>query len=189
MLFTGLAVSVLTRDVLMIISDEKFWPAYRIVPIIVLANIVFAMHYHFNIGIIISKKTKYLAYINFSNGIFILLLNVVLIKNYGVYGAAFATLIAFIYKVSLTYYFSMKNYKIYFEFVRIAKMFAAAVILYLSSSMINSRYPALNVFIKSATIMTFPFLLYIMKFYTDEEKQRVYDVILPKVKLSKNIGQ
>jgi O-antigen/teichoic acid export membrane protein len=188
MLFTGLAVSVLTRDILMIISDEKFWPAYRIVPIIVLANIVFAMHYHFNIGIIISKKTKYLAYINFSNGIFILLLNVVLIKNYGVYGAAFATLIAFIYKVSLTYYFSMKIYKIYFEFARIAKMFLAATLIYIASCMIDSRILAIDVVLKSATILIFPFLLYLMKFFTDYEKKKATEYILPKLQLLKNIG-
>ena len=71
----GLGISVLTKDLLMIMADEKFWSAYKIVPIIVIATTIFSFHYHLNMGILISKKTKYLAYINFSNGFFIFILN------------------------------------------------------------------------------------------------------------------
>ena len=171
--FVGLGIAVLTKDLIMIIADKKFWSAYQIVPIIVLANIVFTLHYHFNIGIIIQKKTKYLAYINLSNGMLVLGLNFLLIPTYGVFGAAYATLIAFIYKVSLTYYLSRKFYKVHFEVVRIVKIVGSAILLFMSCSMLNLGNIYASFMAKSFLIMWYPLVLLIMGFYTKEEKKMV----------------
>jgi len=187
MIFAGLGVSVLTKDLLMIIADEKFWSAYKIVPIIVLATTIFTFHYHLDIGILIHKKTKYLAYINFSNGIFILLLNFALIPRYGVYGAAFATLIAFVYKGSLTYYFSSKYYKIYFEFIRIGKIILAAAVLYFVTIFIEVPSVYVNFSIKSGIIFLYPLLLYVFRFYSIEEKQKVAEFVKPRLLSMKRI--
>lgn len=172
MFFVGLGVSVLTKDLLMIVADERFWSAYKIVPIIVLAITIFTFHYHFDMGILIHKKTKYLAYINFSNGIFILLLNFILIPKHGVYGAAFATLIAFIYKVSLTYYFSSKYYKIHFEFMRIGKVLLAATTIYLATLPIQFDSAYVNFIVKAGIVFLFPVLLFCFNFFTEGEKQK-----------------
>lgn len=181
MIFAGLFVSVLTREVLMIMADQQFWSAYKIVPIIVLATTIFTFHYHFNMGILIQKKTKYLAYINFSNGVFVLLLNFAFIPPYGVYGAAYATLIAFIYKVALTYYFSSKYYKIYFEFARIGKILFTAASIYAITIFIQLNSIYLNMFLKSFSIFLFPALLILLKFYTREEKQKIKAILGQKI--------
>lgn len=171
--FAGILVSVLTKDILMIIADPQFWSAYKIVPIIVLATTIFSFHYHLNMGILISKKTKYLAYINFSNGAFILFLNFLLIPKYGIYGAAYATLIAFIYKISLTYYFSSKYYKVHFEFKRIMKILLASSLIYLAnrSFQIDSVY--LDFGLKSLITLTYPAILFGIGFFTHEEKSKI----------------
>ena len=180
MLFAGLGISVLTRDVLMIMADEKFWPAYKIVPIIVIATTIFSFHYHLNMGILISKKTKYLAYINFSNGFFILILNFLLIPKYGVFGAAYATLIAFIYKISLTYYFSSKYYKIHFEFIRIGKILLSAAVVYILTVPIEFASVYNSFVVKMSIILLYPVFLFGVGFFTVEEKQKIVDFIKPK---------
>ena len=190
MIFAGLGVSILTKDVLMVIADKKFWPAYKIVPIIVMATTIFSFHYHLNMGILIHKKTKYLAYINFSNGIFVLILNFLLIPRYGVYGAAYATLIAFIYKISLTYYFSSKYYKIHFEFVRIGKILLVSAVIYLLCISVKIQSIYISLIIKSFAIFTFPVLLLGIKFYTQEEKSKIFQIYrssLSNLKRYKNI--
>lgn len=179
--FAGLGISVLTRDILKIMSAPEFWQAYQIVPIIVLANIVFTMHYHFNMGIVISKKTKYFAFINFSNGIFVLGLNTVLIKYFGIYGAAYATLIAFVYKVALTYYYSNKLYRIHFEGMRIIKIGLAAALLFLVCQAINLGHPIWDGLIKTAIIMTYPLLLYAFRFYTPPEIEKALHFLQMKL--------
>ena len=139
MIFAGLAVSVLIRDLLMIVADSAFWSAYKVVPILILANIIFNSNTHFGMGLLITKKTKYLAYINLSNAIIVIFLNFILISRYGAYGAAYATLIAFVYKVSLTYYFSSKFYKIHVEIVRIIKLIVSAGILFFAAYFVDIR--------------------------------------------------
>lgn len=172
-IFVSLGIAVLTKEVLKIIADKRFWSAYEIVPIIVMANIIFTLHYHFNMGIIITKKTKYLAYINGSNGLFVLALNFLLIPKFGVFGAAYATLIAFIYKVALTFYFSNKYYKVYFEFLRIAKILSAAILLYLICVFLQFDNICFSFSVKTFIILFFPLFLWVLKFYSQEEKVKI----------------
>jgi O-antigen/teichoic acid export membrane protein len=181
--FIGLGVAVLAKDVLMIMSGQHFWSAYRIVPIIIMANTIYACNNHFNIGLIISKKTKYLAYINFTNGIFILLLNFLLIPRYGVLGAAYATLMGFIYKVGLTFYFSNRFFKIHFEFVRIGKVFLAASMIYALTFFIMIQSPFLDFILKAALLLLFPVMLYMLGFFTREEKTLALSRLVPRLKL------
>jgi len=178
--FAGLAISILTKDVLMIMADPKFWSAYKIVPIIVIAITIFSFHYHFHIGIVIYKKTKYFAYIDGSNALLVLILNFFLIKKYGIWGAAFVTLIAFIYKVSLTYILSSKLYKIYFEFRRLLKMTIVAFILYGICYSLEIQHVWLSFLFKSLIICTFPIILYFIEFFTKEEMSYVKGFIQSK---------
>ena len=183
--FAGLGISVLTSEILQIVAAPAYWQAYQIVPIIVLANIIFTMHYHFNMGIVISKKTKYFALINFSNGILVLGLNTVLIKHFGIYGAAYATLIAFVYKVALTFYFSNKLYKIHFEIIRIMKIGIAAVIIFIICQTIHIGNPYWSSLIKAAIILTYPLNLYLLRFFNQQELEHAHHFIHKKIKFKK----
>ena len=177
MAFAGVSVAVLTYDILRIIADEKFWSAAEIVPIIVLATTIFTFHYHVDLGIMIRKKTKYLAYINFSNAILVLSLNFLLIPRFGIYGAAYATLIAFIYKICLTYYLSNRYYAIHFEFMRIIKILCAAGLVYSAGAMIKVESVYISFIVKSVVVMIYPFILYLFGFYTNEEIQKFWGYI------------
>lgn len=189
MFWAGLAVAILSKDILMIMADESYWSAYRIVPLIVLATTIFSFHYHLNMGILISKKTKYLAYINFSNGALILVLNFLLIPTYGVFGAAYATIAAFIYKVSLTYYFSSRYYKIHFELTRILKIVISVALLYFASLYVNLNTMAGNFAVKTGIIGLYPLLLFLFAFFTDAERKKIVEYrerFLPIFKRKKN---
>jgi O-antigen/teichoic acid export membrane protein len=177
--FAALGVAVLTRDILVIIADREFWSAYKIVPVIALANVIFTFHYHFNMGIIIEKKTKYLAYINVSNAALVLLLNFLLIPRYGMYGAAYATLIAYIYKAASTYFFSNRFFKIHFEFVRMGKIFLAAAGIFVLSQQIELGSVYAGLLVKTLLVLLFPAALYLMSFFTPEEKSGIASIFRP----------
>lgn len=177
LIFIGLGISVLTREVLMIMADPKYWSAYAIVPLIVLANIIFNMNSHIDMGILIQKKTKYLAYIDGSNGLLILGLNFLLIWRYGIYGAALAKLIAFIYQTCLYYYFSSKIYKIYFEFLRIAKMLVCSVLLFFFCSLLEISNVYASFAVKSFILLWFPGALWVFGFFYQEEKVIIREYI------------
>lgn len=172
MLFAGLCIAVLSKEVLMVMADKEFWSAYSIIPIIVLAITIFSFHYHFNMGILIQKKTKFLAYINLSNGVFVLILNFLLIPTYGIYGAAYATLISFTYKVALTYFFSSRYYKIHFEFIRIMKIFIVSAMIFISTYFLEFESVYSTFLVKCGLLCFYPFLLFGFDFFTKAEIQK-----------------
>lgn len=175
--FIGLGIAVLTREVLVIMSDQKFWSAYSVVPMIVLGNIILTMTYHFDMGLLIQKKTKYLAYISISNGIFILLLNFLLIPRYGIWGAAFATFIAFSYRTTLTYYLSSRIFKIHFEFLRIVKIAGSVAVLFIICTLLDISNVYASFAVKTFIILFFPVVLWSMGFYSKEEKVRISTIV------------
>ena len=169
MIFASLGISAIAYDVLRIMATEAYWSAYKIVPLVALGQIVFSMHYHVHMGLIIEKKTKYLAAINMVNAVVVLILNALLIQPFGVYGAATAALIGYANKVALTYYFSSRFYAVYFEFRRILKLIAAAAIVYAATLTIHLESPYTGIVVKTTVVLCFPLLLFFSRFFTANE--------------------
>jgi len=86
--FVGLYISILIRDILKIMVTEQFWDAYKVVSLITLTYIFYSFYYHFNITILMKKKTRLHAGINITTAVINLTLNYFLIKAYSIWGAA-----------------------------------------------------------------------------------------------------
>jgi O-antigen/teichoic acid export membrane protein len=85
---------------------------------------------HLNLGLIIAKKTKYFAYIDGANCGLSFFLNYVLIKAYGVIGAALAGLVCYCVRVAAVYVISIPFYRIHFEVLRVLKVMCSAFAVY-----------------------------------------------------------
>jgi O-antigen/teichoic acid export membrane protein len=174
-------VALLTKEVLIIVANEEFWSAYEIVPLIVLATTIFSFHYHLDVGIVMSKNTKYLAYVNLSNAAFVIILNFILIPPYGVFGAAWATLFAFIYKGLLTYHFSSRYFKVHFEKARLIKLTMTIALIYIVVNMIEVESVYLSLALRGLCItLSYPAILYMLRFFSDTEKATIMEVIRTK---------
>ncbi len=176
-LFVGLLISLVAKEIIMIMAAESFWPAYKVVPVVVLAYIIFSFHHHFNIGILMKKATKYVAYVNVLNGILNVILNLLLIKPFGIFGAAVATLICFIFKASLTFYFSNRLYPIHMEWRRVGLLFAVAFVLFFAGIQVDTGKLWLDMVAKAGIGCLFPVALFSVKFFTDEEVKRLKQII------------
>jgi O-antigen/teichoic acid export membrane protein len=168
--FAGLVISGLARDILRVIADPKYWEAARIVPIIVLANIIFTLHYHFNIGLLLEKKTAWLARINLFNAVLVLLLNWLLISRWAGLGAAVATLIGFCIKSGLTYWASRRFYRTHFEGTRVVKILLSAVCTFGLVQLVRIDAPWPSLFARAAVILvSYPLTLGLLRFFTPDE--------------------
>ena len=144
-----------------------------VVPIIVLANIIFTLHYHFNIGLLLEKKTAWLARINMFNAVLVLLLNWALISRWGALGAAIATLIGFCVKSGLTYWASRRYYRTHFEVARVLKILLAAACAFALVQPIRIMEPWLSLMAKALVILaSYPLVLAFTRFLTPSEIQR-----------------
>lgn len=181
LLFVGLGISVATKDVIKIMSEEAFWDAYLVVPIIVLSYIVSSFQMHFNVGILFKKKTKYLMYINFVTGGINIVLNFVMISRWGMWGAAWATLICFVIKVALIYVVGNRLVKITIEWARVLKLTAIAAALYVLITPIETGSAVLNLAIKCLLCLIYPFALYAVKFFEPGELAQGWELAKPYV--------
>ncbi len=173
----GLVISVLSRDIVHIMAHESFWDSYKIIPLITLAHIIFSFFYHFNIGIMVEKKTKYFAYINVVNAIVNLALNFILIQKYGIWGAGFSTLISYLLRTSLCYYFSNKLHKIRVEWGRVFVLIGGGIGYFYLIEIVEISNIFLSAITKGSLALTFPMVLYLFGFFYDEEKIEMKNMI------------
>lgn len=172
-IFCALGIAILIKDVLSIMSPPEYWAAYKVVPLILLSYVLQGGYFYIQIGIVLEKKTKYIAMIMAICAASNLLLNFLLIPRWGMIGAAFATLSTFMIMFTLNYFISNKIYYVRYELVRILKMFGSAAILYLASLTILIEGVTLSILFNLGLALSFPFILYLLGFYSKSERERL----------------
>jgi len=175
--FVGLGISILGKDVLLIMAHHEFWSAYRYIPILILSYIIFGLFNHFAMGILISKKTEYMSYIDIANGVMNVGLNIILIKRFGIYGGAFATLISYTFRIAALFWVSNRFQKIYFEFGRATKILVSAALLYWLSTFVSFNSIFLNIISKSLILMLYPLSLSVLRFYSAFEVEGLKTIV------------
>lgn len=176
LIFFALVISVLARDLLRVMSDPAFWSAAAVVPIIAAANTTFALHYHLNFGLMVARKTRIMAAINLSNAAMVLGLNWLLIPRFGIFGAAYATLLGFVAKVCLTWYASRRYYRPEFETRRLIQLVGTAFSIYGVSRLVvlDGLVPSLAV--NFGWVVAYPLVLWLTGFLHAGEKAKIQSV-------------
>ena len=112
---------------------QPFWESTSIVPLIMLAYVMFGVYAIFVAGIHITKKTKFLPFITFCGAATNILGNWLLIPTWGMIGAAWATFISYTVMTSALYFVAQKYYPIEFEFQRIVKLVIIVLLIFNAS--------------------------------------------------------
>jgi O-antigen/teichoic acid export membrane protein len=181
-LTVALVISLILRDVLKVMSAPAFWDAHKIVPVILLAYFFQACTDYFNFGIYHTGRTKHIAYGTFLAAVVVIALNFLLIPVYGIYGAAWATLISFVVRMIYYYAASQRLYRIDYKLTKPAAVLVLAIaiqLLYLGG---REWIPALNeAYISHSFILLmiglFVFLLFSTKIITAEERTEIFHFV------------
>lgn len=181
-MFATLVLSVLSREVLMVMVTPPFYSAYKAIPLIALSYVLYGCYFVFNPGMLIAKKTKYAALIVGAGAIVNLGLNYLLIPGYGMMGAAVATVISYLLLPIGLFFLSRRYYPIEYEWSRIAKILLAAVPVYIGSIFIINDSAIIAGVLKLLSLLGFPILLFVFKFFKAEEIKKAKELI--KVALS-----
>jgi O-antigen/teichoic acid export membrane protein len=184
-IFLALGISILIKDVLIIISSPEYHSAYKVVPLILLSYILWGGYFHVQVGILIKKRTRNIAYIVVVSALSNLLLNYSLIPQFGMWGAALSTLASFVIMFLLNYIISSRIYYVRYEFIRICKLLVLAVVLYLVSLAINTNSLFSSLFVKTILVLSFPFCLFFLRFYTPPEIRRIKEIVSKATKFFK----
>jgi O-antigen/teichoic acid export membrane protein len=168
----GLALTVLSKELVVLLSTPNYYKAAKIIPVAVLGYI-FHSFYKVNSRILhYVKKTTFIGYSTVSAAILNIILNFILIRHFGMMGAAWATLISFIFLFCITFNYSRIFYSVRFEKIRIFKIFIIGLVIYYLSRWIQMDILAVVLVIKLILILFFPLGLYLTNFFTQEEKNK-----------------
>jgi O-antigen/teichoic acid export membrane protein len=111
-----------------IIRDESFWTAMRVVPLIILANFCLGIYHNLSVWYKLSDKTRIGAYISIVGAVITLVLNFLLINSLSYYGSAIATLAAYGTMMLLSFYFGNKYYPIPYDIKKISLYFGLSIV-------------------------------------------------------------
>jgi O-antigen/teichoic acid export membrane protein len=121
---TAMLISLFVRDVLKVMSTPNFWGAYAVVPLILIAQILHQWTAYNNLGLLLTKNTKKFAWGSAVAIPSVLLLNFLLIPRHGLWGAAIATIIAYVLRFLVIQTISQREYRIHYDWLRVIKLYA-----------------------------------------------------------------
>lgn len=103
-----------------IIQDESYWEAMKVVPLIILANFFLGIYHNLSVWYKLSDKTKIGAYISIVGAVITLALNFVLIPYISYMGSAIATIAAYGTMMFISWRLGNKYYPIPYDMKKIA---------------------------------------------------------------------
>lgn len=165
-----IAVSLFSYEVIKVISKStEFWRAYMVVPLLALSVFFMNLRETTSYGLLINKKSRIIGMNVVIATVLNIVLNILLIPLWNIFGTAVATLVTQLVYWWLNYYFSQKEYFIPFEKRKILIMFITGTLLSFSGFFVNEMNIVPRLIIKIFCVISFPFLLYLFSFYEKAE--------------------
>ena len=122
-------VSMFSKEILHIMVDVKYFEAYRVMPTLLFAQVLYAAVTIVGYGIAFKKRSEYMllsTIVALTN----IILNFLLIKKFGIFAAGLTTWIGYLLMLIFITYFSQKLYKCPYQ---MKKLIASSIILLLLS--------------------------------------------------------
>lgn len=180
LVFFALGISVFAKDIIYMMAETNYQGSSLIIPLITISYIFQGIANFSTLGIMVTYKTKFILYSHVFSAIINIILNYFLIKNYGIYGAAFSTIITFFILFLIVHAISQKLYFIHFEYLKIIKILLFSGILYLLSLFITFSFITTIIF-KIVLCSFFPVFLLVSGFFEKNELVTIKEIFLGKI--------
>lgn len=155
---------------MLMIRDESYWVAMKVVPLIILANFFLGIYTNLSVWYKLIDKTYIGAYISIVGAIITLALNFLLIPTMSYYGSAIATITAYGSMMFISYYLGNKYYPIPYDLKKIGGYLSLSI----AFSAISFYGFRENYFVGIALLLAFLYFIYY------NEKETLLKIIKPK---------
>lgn len=155
--FILLAVIVFA-DILKIIMirDESYWEAMKVVPLIILANFFLGIYTNLSVWYKLIDKTHIGAYISIVGAIITLVLNFLLIPRFSYYGSAIATIAAYGSMMLISYVMGNKYYPIPYDMKKIGGYLGLSI----AFSILSFYFFRENYFMGATLLIAYLYFIY-----------------------------
>lgn len=155
--FLVISILLISPEVLKVLAPKEYWQGEIIIPPILLSSyVIFIYTLYVNIEHF-HKKTKYIALNTIIAASFNIILNFLLIPRYGMYAAAFTTLLSYLISFLLHYKYSRKLEKELFP-IKIISVYLFIMLVFTGTYYLSSELPLIR-----WTILTILSMLLVFK--------------------------
>ncbi|RJQ54026.1 MAG: hypothetical protein C4530_17190 [Desulfobacteraceae bacterium] len=170
--FLTLFTIFLGRILLLVFASSLYEGAEPIVTVIALSAFFQFLFFIPSRGIYVVKKTVYMLPLLLITVAVNLGLGFLLIPHYGVSGAAWATLIAYMVRCFLTLFVAQWIYPVPYQYLRLAKATFVLILLLAAGSRLSGLPLPVEISVKLALLSMFPVLLFLLGFFEKQELAR-----------------
>lgn len=183
-MFFSLGIAAVAGDGLRLYALKSYYPVANILPMLAMAAVLDSASRVLNVGITLRKRTIYGPLLTLVALGFNLALNFWLIPRYGSLGATIATLFSYLLFCALRYSVSNLFFKVRYEWSRVFTVLAVGALLLGSFHLVdywrgdNPTRAALFLSLagKAVVALSFPLLLWALKFYDAREVKRLAEI-------------
>lgn len=142
------------------IQNESYWEGLKVVPILLMANVFLGIYYNQSIWYKLSGKTKYGAYIALSGACLTVVLNVMLIPEFGYLACAWATLVVYFFQMLLSYFLGQRHFPIPYNIKKFIFYLGFSIAIYFLALKIDIDDFYLNFIFRNLLLLLFVAVLY-----------------------------
>jgi len=173
-MFAIIPVSLFSYELIKILPGSgEYIGAAVIVPILAISMLFMNMKEVTVYGLHIAKKTNIIGIIVAGVTLFGLGINILLIPVFDIAGAAIAYLLSQVVYLLACYHFSQKAFYVPYELRKVFLILIVGAALSFSALLINGMDLVPRLLLKAGSVISFPFILYLFRFYEPAELQAI----------------
>jgi O-antigen/teichoic acid export membrane protein len=169
----ALALGLLSREIIQIMASERYWPAYQVVPFVMLGYYCRFLYLFPVNGIYYVKRTMVIPIATVAAGALNVGLNFWLVPRFGIQAAALDTFLGFAVLLVLVFAIGQKLFPIRYEYGRLARIMLVALALFAGGWWLVSGGVWVRVAIKAGLLLAFPVALWMTGFLSADERRRL----------------
>jgi O-antigen/teichoic acid export membrane protein len=170
LVWVGLSISLFSEEIVLLFAqDSSYYSAYRVVPLIVLAYVIYGVSMISSLGMYLTGKNHFVAVITIFCAGLNIALNFWLIPKYGMMGAAANTVVSFAILDVLSNIASKRYYRIPYEHFKILSLFLFSVLFFALLGFISKLGFEVRLLLKIIAIISFPLFTILLKYFTRDE--------------------
>jgi O-antigen/teichoic acid export membrane protein len=166
-------ITLYVGDALKVMTTEDYWPAARVVPVILVAYILQCWASVQDIGILVSEKTQYLTIANVVAALVAVVGFALLVPPYLEWGAAIATVVAFATRYGMTFWFSQRLWPVRYEWGPVLVVAAWSVAIAGASLLLPPMEIVASLAVRTALVLTFGVGLWILPILDTSQRAEV----------------
>ena len=163
-------LSAIASDLLALATHGQYTAAAGIVTWTAIGVFFYGIYLLTSIGLNITARTGYYPVTTAIGAVLNIGLNFALVPGFGIIGAAWANGAAYAVQAGLAYVFSQRFYPVRYEYGRLFRAVAAALIAYLVAKQLPAMPPAAGILARGATVVAIlSALLWLTRFFNADE--------------------